>query len=180
MKRNENEEKRLRFERLLVECGDRIYSFAFGLTGNDADASDLVAEAWARALKSIDRFDERHALHSYLFKIVQNLYIDRRRRLETRKTVPLENLGGDREDDRPGEQRAWTKEPSLDFELDLEETRAAVPEPYREALSLCDMMELDYKQISQLVGVPVGTVRSRIFRGRELFRKAMRAYAEGG
>ncbi len=180
-------EKRRRFETLLRDSGDKIYSFALGLAGNEQDASDLVAEAWARALKQVDKVDETQIMHSYLFKIVQNLYIDRKRRLESRKTIYLEDAMAGSDDKRSGEERFSGLEPALDSELEREETQQevrkaleTVPEPFREALNLCDMMGLSYEEISTLLKVPVGTIRSRIFRGRTLFREAAKTYWAGG
>ncbi|MFH1724320.1 MAG: sigma-70 family RNA polymerase sigma factor [Elusimicrobiota bacterium] len=179
--------KRLLFRRLLRENGDKIYSFAFSLAGNEPDAADLVAEAFARALRGFGHYEAERDFHSWMFKIVQNIYIDRKRRLEHRKTVSIENMAGRDEDGGRLQDRWESPEPPPDQELlrdeassNIRKALARLPDAFREPLMLCDMFSMSYGRISETLKVPVGTVRSRIFRGRQLLRDVMRPYVEEG
>src|SRR5438874_1618485 len=81
----------LDFEVLLQRCTDRAYNFALRLCGNDADAQDLVQEAFARAFEHRDRYDERRPFESWIFRIFRNIYIDSIRRYERRNAVSLDS-----------------------------------------------------------------------------------------
>lgn len=181
------EDKRQLFRRLLRENGDKIYSFALGLVGNKDEAADMVSEAFARALRNFDRFEAGRNFHSWLFKIVQNIYIDKKRRLEQRKTVSIEEVVKTDERGRKLDDLWESSDPAPDEDMLRSERVSSVqgalgkiPSTFRDPLMLCDMFSMSYDQISQSLKLPVGTVRSRIFRGRQMLRDLMRSYVEGG
>ncbi|MFC1522341.1 RNA polymerase sigma factor [Elusimicrobiota bacterium] len=175
------------FNRLLDEHGNRIYAFAFGLCGNETEACDMVAEAFMKAYRSFDGYDKGKPFYSWIYKITQNIYLDRMRSAARRKTVSAEDLGeGVLESIRAHEKRNDLDE-SPDSRAQNRETAAMIqkaldkmPAEFREALMLCDMMQMDYKRISGILGVPIGTVRSRIFRGRCFLRDILKPYISEG
>lgn len=179
------EQKRELFKRLLAEHGDRAYAFAFSLSGNEADASDLVAEGFLRALKALDRYDETRPFQSWIFKILQNVFVDWTR--QRARTSSIDEGWEEEDAPRPAEKLV-SAEPGPDAAPGREETRTMVrralrrlPPEYRAPLALCDMSGLSYEEIAKVLGCPVGTVRSRIFRGRRMFRDYLDAYfKEGG
>jgi len=180
-------DKRVLFRRLLAENGDKIYSFALGLSGNPTEAEDLVSEAFAKALKNFDRYDPSKGFHSWLFKMVQNMHIDRKRRLETRRTVAIEGLSA-KDAKSSFADSLRSAEPEVDHGLSAAESAEAVrkgllqvPEDFKSPLMMCDMFSMSYEEIASRLGIPVGTVRSRIFRGRKILRGILAPYVrEGG
>lgn len=182
-----NEQQRDQLRALIKEHGDKIYSFAMTLTGNEIEASDLTAEAFAKTLKSFNRYDPARPFESWVFKIAQNIYFDRKRRLKTKPTISLN-------DRREPSSDGWTmgdalndgKSP-LDSQLEKNETQEMVrrtletiPPPFKEPLMLCDLLDMSYERIADTLKLPIGTVRSRIFRGRQIFKKTIEPYLKKG
>lgn len=168
------------FARLVVETGDKAYNFACRLTGNEQDARDLVQEAYARAFESSDSYDLSRPFDSWLLTILRHVYLDAMRRVERARTVSLDApLPGDAE---PGE--SWESvlpggdEPAGDAlagreSLDLLQLALERLAPhYRAAVTLCDIEGLSYEEGAKVMGVPVGTVRSRLHEGRVKLREA--------
>jgi RNA polymerase sigma-70 factor, ECF subfamily len=165
--------------------GDKAYNFAFRLAGNEADAQDLVQEAFAKAFKHRDRYDPEKPFESWLYRILQNIYLDGVRRLSHRRTVSL--------DAPPAcEDSSWEEVlPGADADpidgMLREETDAMIqralgslPIHYRTAVTLGDIEGLSYEGIGRVMGCPVGTVRSRIHQGRVMLRKAFHEFQKAG
>jgi RNA polymerase sigma-70 factor (ECF subfamily) len=134
------------------------------MTGNVHDAEDLVQETFLRAYRAIDRFDGSNArawLHTILSRARIDQYRRRRRRPET-----VELLDDGPAVDPPQDALASGRE-------ELERALDALPEAFREAVVLRDLQELRYTEIAEALGIPVGTVMSRIHRGRAILRKAL-------
>lgn len=176
------------FSRLLREYGDRIYSFAIALSGNEIEAADLTAEAFARAWKSFGRYDSSRPFESWMFKIVQNIHIDRKRRLKNRSTVSLDDSeegfrNGEALSERTSDRSQRPEDELANLEAD-QMVRAAlerIPEHFREPLMMCDLFLMSYEAISEISGLPIGTVRSRIFRGRRMLKGIVEPYfTQGG
>jgi RNA polymerase sigma-70 factor (ECF subfamily) len=160
------------------------------MTGNDQDAEDLVQDTFLKATRSVHRYREGAGVRAWLFRILTNAYIDRYRRGRREPdVVPLTETGG--LVDAFLEAR---DEPREEVPRDLaalgeflrthvgDEVRAAVealPPDFRLVLLLRDVEGLSYREIAEALGVPVGTVMSRLFRGRKLLQKNLREYAEG-
>lgn len=143
---------------------------AYRLTGNDADAQDLVQEVLLRVRRGLATY-RPGSLEGWLSRITTNAFLDEVRR---RKRRPVEAL--------PEEPHAVLAAPN-DVESTLEATAlgdeiqaalAALPEEFRVAVVLCDVVGLRYEEIARQLGVPVGTVRSRIHRGRSSLRRVLR------
>lgn len=170
------------FVELIRRHGDKAYNFAFRLTGNEADARDLVQDALLKAYRSRDRYDESRPFDSWLLKIMQNVYLDAMRR--EKPTVPLDapHEEGARDADEllPARDES-PAESALRAERDRALQRAldSLPAHYRAAVALCDIEGLSYEEISRVMTCPVGTVRSRVHQGRVLLKKAFEKL-EGG
>jgi RNA polymerase sigma-70 factor (ECF subfamily) len=152
----------MEFRRALVALVPRLRRFALGLAGNQPDADDLVQTACEKALKNWAQFTPGTRMDSWMYRIVQTQWLDDRRRARTRGTavdaadVPLSDHG---------------KAASLPQDrMMLERARAAMqslPEGQREVLALVALEGLSYRETAETLGVPVGTVMSRLSRARE-------------
>lgn len=149
---------------------DRVYRLAYRLTGNRADAEDLTQETFVRVFRSLASYSPG-TFEGWLHRITTNLFLDTVRR---RQKIRFDALPEDAGDRLPSHDAG----PELAFEqnnLDPEIQRAldALPADFRAAVVLCDLEGLTYEEIAMTLGVKVGTVRSRIHRGRVLLRDAL-------
>ena len=146
-----------------------LYRVARRITGNDADAEDAVGQTLMAAVKAWDRFDGQHA-RSWLIKILKNecFVISRKRgkRLETDISIVAE----------PATEDFWQ---AVDWTLvgdHLLEALDDLPTEYRLAVALCDVEQMGYEEAAEALEIPVGTLKSRIFRGRKLLRSRLIAF----
>jgi len=166
--------RRSRFETVVLPHLDAAYSLARWLTRNDADAADVVQEACLRAFRYFDSYREGDA-KSWLLKIVRRTcysWIERNRPAEI---IPLE---AEAELDNMvtiGSEGVTDTEALLQNRSDLrrlDQLIEALPAPLRETIILRELHELDYRQIAEVTGVPIGTVMSRLHRARSALRRA--------
>ena len=149
-----------RFSDQLVAVLPRLRRFARGLAGSASEADDLVQAACERALARSHQFQEGTRFDSWMFRIVQTIWIDQLRARDVRKE------GGDVEDERMGSDAAVR---SVEARLALAEVRRAVqhlPAEQRNVLMLVTVEGLSYKEAAEVAGVPVGTIMSRLARAR--------------
>ena len=147
--------------------GRFLYNVAYRLTGNDDDAYDLVQEALLRVRKGLETY-QPGSMEAWLSRIVTNVFLDEVRR---RRRRPVEVLPEDPErllPSSPGADEATETLPD-----DVQAALRRLPEDFRTAVVLCDVVGLSYEEIADALSVPVGTVRSRIHRGRRLLRAAL-------
>jgi len=147
--------------------GRFLYNVAYRLTGNDEDAYDLVQEALIRVRKGLETY-QPGSMEAWLSRIVTNVFLDEVRR---RRRRPVEALPEDPErllPSSPGADEATESLPD-----DVQAALRRLPEDFRTAVVLCDVVGLSYEEIADALSVPVGTVRSRIHRGRRLLRAAL-------
>lgn len=164
---------------------DAVYRFALRLSGSPDRAEDLTQETFLRAFRSWDQYTPGTRAKSWLFTICRNLYLRDRERgrrrdeLVQEKTL-AEGPGG------PLANPVWLSVVDSDPEgaffdsiVDAEVLKSidALPEEYRTAVVLSDLEGLSYQEIADLMNVPIGTVKSRLFRGRRQLQKALYAYA---
>jgi RNA polymerase sigma factor (sigma-70 family) len=149
--------------------GRFLYTVAYRLTGNHDDAQDLVQEVLLRVQRGLATY-RPGSLHAWLSRIATNAFLDEARRRARRPTVVL----GDET------ERVAPPAPDVDEVLaqevlpdDVQAALLGLPEEYRAAVVLCDVVGLPYEEIADSLGVPVGTVRSRIHRGRAQLRRAL-------
>lgn len=163
-------DQRKRFEEMFLEYLNTLYNFALRLTGSQVDAEDLVQETFLSAFRSSSKFKKGTNARSWLFKVMYNIFINQRKR----KKREYEILELEKE-------RLLNQEISQDLSnkslsSDLQEALNALPEEFRTVVVLCDREGFSYRDISKIVGCPVGTVRSRLFRARKLLCKKLFNY----
>ena len=173
-----------RFESYLTPILTAAYGTALHMTRNSDDAEDLVQEAALQAFRAFDSFQEGTNFKAWFFRILTNLFINAYRR---RQREPGIDTLPDLEDapalylfkqTREMGMHAWNSDPAA-LVLDRFETEqvcraiAALPEDYRVVAALYFMEEFSYQEIAEMVGCPVGTVRSRLHRGRRMLQKAL-------
>jgi RNA polymerase sigma-70 factor (ECF subfamily) len=165
------------FEELVVRYQDRVYSLCLRMSRSHADALDLAQTAFLRAFEALPRFQARSSFYTWLFRIAMNAAISRRRRAVAAGEVSLDGQpGGARMACRPG--RVSQDDPAARLEDQERSDRLAaalsdLDEEFRAAVLLKDVEDLDYATIAEILDVPVGTVKSRIHRGRLLLRAAL-------
>ncbi len=157
------------WEDVARDHGRFLYTVAYRLTGNHDDAQDLVQEVLLRVRRGLETY-QPGSLEGWLSRITTNTFLDETRR---RRRRPVDLLP--EEPDRvvppsPGADDALASEVLPD---DVQDALRGLPEEYRAAVVMCDVVGLSYQEISDSLDVPVGTVRSRIHRGRALLRKAL-------
>jgi RNA polymerase sigma-70 factor (ECF subfamily) len=147
--------------------GRFLYNVAYRLTGNDDDAYDLVQEALLRVRKGLETY-QPGSMEGWLSRIVTNVFLDEVRRKRRR---PVEVFPEDPERLLPAAPGADERTDGLSH--DVQAALYRLPEDFRTAVVLCDVVGLSYEEIAEAISVPVGTVRSRIHRGRRLLRAAL-------
>jgi RNA polymerase sigma-70 factor, ECF subfamily len=164
--------RRGRFETVVLPHLDAAYALARWLTRNDADAADVVQEACVRAFRYFDSYREGDA-KSWLLKIVRRACYDWIERNRPAQVVPLE-MDADPEGAVNSAPAALDANVLLESRSDLrhlDRLIEALPPPLREAIVLRELHELDYRQIAEVTGVPIGTVMSRLHRARATLRR---------
>jgi len=157
---------------------DRLWAVALRTTGDREEAADAVQDALVSALRAADRFRGDSAVTTWLHRIVVNACLDRARRRAVRPTRPLEEEvgpGGD-ESQRTGAALAVVGDatPRVEARLDVTRALALLPEPQRAALVLVDMYDVPVAEAAVILGVAVGTVKSRCSRGRTALAEHLR------
>jgi RNA polymerase sigma-70 factor (ECF subfamily) len=152
---------------------DTLYNFALRLTKRPPDADDLVQETYLRAFRFAHRFEPGTHLRAWLFQILRNTFLTFYRR-ETHQPVLLDS---DAEDGaaEPAAGDAGA-DPAVVTALDLERALGELPEEFRSVLLLADLEGLALQEIGHVMDIPVGTVKSRLFRARRMVRRRLADY----
>ncbi len=163
------------FNELILEYQDVIYRYAFWLLGEEDAAEDASQEVFLRVYKNLDKFGEG-SFKGWLYKITTNICFDELRRQKHHPHLPLETQ---QDDDRGRDEPYWLVDTGKTPEelVETRETDARVirclqrlPNHYRAVMLLVDLQELDYREAASILGIPLGTVRSRLSRARLQFR----------
>ena len=170
---SENDKSWAGFEELAMPLFDSLYNFARWLAHNETDAEDLVQDTYLKALRSFASFQPGTNFRAWMFKILKNTFLSSCSKLERRMTVmmdsededePESTVDGDTPEtillDRANSQLVWKAIDDL-------------PVHYRETLLLCDVEEMSYREISEILSIPVGTVMSRLARARRAVRESL-------
>ena len=178
-------EKRTEFERQALVHTDSLFGAAYRLTRNARDAEDLVQDSLLRAYRFWDSFEQDSNCKAWLLRIVTNTFINEyQRKKRSREVLDAASAEQDATDgvlvhadahDRLSPERALVERSVSD---DVQKALDSLPEDFRTAVILCDMQGLSYKEIADIMECPVGTVMSRLFRGRKLLAAALRGFAE--
>lgn len=157
------------WESVVEQHSAAVYRLAYRLTGNRHDAEDLTQEVFVRVFKALESYTPG-TFEGWLHRITTNLFLDQMRR---KARIRFEALPEDTErlaGSSPSPERAHL---DAAFEHDVEEALAALSPEFRVAVVLCDIEQLTYEEIAATLGVKIGTVRSRIHRGRSQLRRAL-------
>ena len=158
---------------------DALYHVALRLTRNRAEAEDVVQEAFLRAFRSFHRFNPGTNCRAWLFTILRNVFLNRVR-AQGREVLEGEIGGVDQVEAMVDPQLGVNPEERfLQTVLhgDVDRALTTLPLPFREALMLVDIEGLTYREVAEIVGCPIGTVMSRLSRGRALLRRALVGFA---
>jgi len=158
------------WDEIVREHADRVYRLAFRLSGNRADAEDLTQETFVRVFRSLAQYSPG-TFEGWLHRITTNLFLDMVRRRQRIRFDALPDDVGDRLASREAGPEQVYEQVNLDPEVQA--ALDALPPDFRVAVVLCDLEELSYEEIAATLGIKVGTVRSRIHRGRVLLRQAL-------
>src|SRR5947209_16565336 len=175
---------RVRFEEEALELSDQVYRVARRLVGSREEAEDLMQETYARAFRSWRSFQPGTNLRAWLLRILTNLNIDRgRRQQRTPESQPLEEgdyflynkLEESSREPNPDEERVVERLSQDDAVAAL----SAVPHDFRDAIVLVDIGDFSYQDAAQILDIPVGTVMSRLHRGRRILKRELADRAVG-
>jgi RNA polymerase sigma-70 factor (ECF subfamily) len=164
------------FEELALPLFDQLYNFAHWLTHNAPEAEDLVQETYVKALRGFSGFQLGTNFRAWMFRILRNTFLTSRTGLKSAamsdEEVDFDNIP----------TAAPNPESVLIAQANRELVRQGLtdlPLPYREILLLCEVEEMSYEEIAQVLGVPVGTVMSRLYRARKALRALLAEKLKG-
>lgn len=176
------------FDQIVNLYADKLYNYIVRMLGNPHDAEDVLQEVFLRAYQGLPTFDGRASLSTWLFQIAHNLCIDHYRKQERRvKTVSIYQDNSDEADEGteewefPDTQTPDPMQAVLDKELQevVERALENLSPKLKSVLLLYDVEGLSYEEISQLLGIPMGTVKSRLHMARSEIQKKVAAYLRG-
>jgi RNA polymerase sigma-70 factor (ECF subfamily) len=165
------------FEELAMPHFAKLYNFAHWLTQDRAAAEDLVQETYMKALRGFSSFQQGTNFRAWMYKILRNTFLTSKAGLKA--SVSLDSEG----DDKPAEPAVTeTPESVLLARVELETIQNALenlPVKFREIILLCDLEEMSYQEIGQTLGIPIGTVMSRLSRARKAMREVLTTKLQG-
>ncbi|WP_206056651.1 RNA polymerase sigma factor SigE [Nocardioides sp. GY 10113] len=164
------------WQEIVEQHTDRVYRLALRLTGDRHDAEDLTQEVFVRVFRSLHTYTPG-TFEGWLHRITTNLFLDQARR---KQRIRFDALS----EERAARLTSATGLPDdlfadRMFDDDVEDALAALPPDFRAAVVLCDIEGLSYEEIAEIMGAKLGTIRSRIHRGRSLLRSALAHRAPG-
>jgi len=180
------------FSRCITECTKSLYQLALRFTQNKADAEDLVAEAVEKAWKAFASLEDRARFRPWIIRILHNCFVSHYRKKIVR---PIETTYSETETDvddeenlvtmllkQPDDFLVWWANPEREFTnkllgRDIENAIESLPQAYRVAVTLVNVEGLSYDEAANILGVPPGTIRSRMKRGRTLLQKILWQHA---
>lgn len=163
------------FEELAMPLFDQLYNFAHWLTKDRAEAEDLVQETYTKALRGFTSFQQGTNFRAWIYRILRNTFLTSRTGLKANVSLEF---------DDSSEPSAGPETPeSILIERSqhalLQETLGDLPVNFREILLLCEVEEMSYQEIAETLGVPIGTVMSRLSRARKALREALQRKLTG-
>ena len=175
-------EQRKTFDTELLPHIDSLYNFAFHLCYNEEDANDLVQEAYLKAFRFIDKYIQGTNAKAWLFKILKNAFINQYRKKAKRPArIDYEDIISYQDADE-GSFTEFTdlREELFESMMGDEVTIAinVLPIDFRTVILLCDVEGFTYEEISKIIDIPIGTVRSRLHRARNMLKERLKTYAE--
>ncbi len=170
-----------RFDKEFFPHLEALHNFAFHLTYNEEDADDLVQETFLKAFRFIDKYEEGTNAKAWLFKILKNAYINQYRK-ESKKPIQVDYAESTvYKEEEEGQYSSYfdLREEIFDNMMGDEVSTAmnSLPEDFRSVIWLCDIEGFSYEEIAKIIEIPIGTVRSRLFRARNMLKDKLKAYA---
>jgi RNA polymerase sigma-70 factor (ECF subfamily) len=174
------------FDAQMLPHIDALYRTALGMTRNPQDADDLVQETYLRAFQYFHQFEGGTNARAWLFRILTNLFINNyRKRTREPERVSYDEMEDfflyNRLADVHHSEGGLSPEAAIMQKVEVEAIQEAIdklPDEYREAVILSDLNEFSYQEISEMLEIPIGTVRSRLSRGRKLIQKSLWAFTQ--
>jgi len=171
------------FDELVQKYHKQAYNVAYRMTGNHADAEDLTQDTFIKAYRFLDKYNRDMPFENWLYRIMSNLFVDTLRRKPKAHVRSLDEPVQQEEGEtliEIADSAAGPEELALSSELDAEMQQALseIPEDFRLTVILSDIEGLSYEEISEVMGCSIGTVRSRLHRGRRLLREKLKKYLE--
>lgn len=170
------------FEEEFLPQIDALYTFAYHLTYNEEDANDLVQETYLKAYRFIDRYESGTNAKAWLFRILKNAFINAyRKKSKQPNKVDIDELTNIREEeDTHYSSYLDLREEMFQGMMGDEVTNAinSLPVDFRAVILLCDIEGFTYEEIAKIVDIPIGTVRSRLHRARNMLKDKLKDYAQ--
>ncbi|OGS22606.1 MAG: hypothetical protein A2252_03235 [Elusimicrobia bacterium RIFOXYA2_FULL_39_19] len=159
------------FRQILEMYEQKIYNLSYYFTSNGQDASDLSQDTWVKALKQLKHFRLDCSLYTWLSKITRNTYIDvYRKKNRGLPVIPLIEEIDSKTDNFDPVEFLTNKYLNEEIHKALQQ----IPEDYKSAVILIDLQHMSYEEVSKIENVPIGTIRSRLSRGRDMIRKIVK------
>src|SRR6266487_4186120 len=170
------------FDSQVMPYLDSLYNTAYRMTRSAEDAEDLVQETYFKAYKYYDKFEEGTNLKAWLFKILKNTFINNRKKKLEPRSVDFAEIEDSFERIVRRDNSDQASDPEAEYftgvlDDDVRKALESLPYDYRMVVILADLEDFSYKQIADILDCPVGTVMSRLYRGRKLLEKVLLKYA---
>lgn len=173
------------FQALAFEHVDSLYNTALRMTKNALDAEDLLQDVYLRAFRFFHRFEKGTNFKAWIFKILTNTYINQyRKKINKPYHVDLEKIKYNYDDKEATVQTSAQESERLDYETlfddEIKNALQQIPDEFRVVVLLADVESFSYKEVAKIIGCPIGTVMSRLSRGRKQLQNYLREYARKG
>ncbi|MCH8019299.1 sigma-70 family RNA polymerase sigma factor [candidate division KSB1 bacterium] len=173
------------FQALAFEHVDSLYNTALRMTKNALDAEDLLQDVYLRAFRFFHRFEKGTNFKAWIFKILTNTYINQyRKKINKPYHVDLEKIKYNYDIKEATAQTSAQESERLDYETlfddEIKNALQQIPDEFRVVVLLADVESFSYKEVAKIIGCPIGTVMSRLSRGRKQLQNYLREYATKG